>query len=134
MARSLITPPGRGLCPFYKRREPRRRLRIGDKTTSAARRRRIASPDSRTPARAASLNVHIRSHPMHASRSTVRLSCCLLAYALIASLLAPTSWPSVASSTASRAAVISRSDAPRRAGELLVRFGGGLTERGKDDI
>ena len=80
---------------------------------------------------------------MRTYRSTVRLVCCLLAYTLIASLLAPPSWssaaspaPSTAVGKAARGAAPgkARSDAPSRAGELLVRFSADLTERGKDDI
>jgi RHS repeat-associated protein len=86
---------------------------------------------------------HYRSYYMRDSRSTVRLICCLLAYVLIASLLTPPSWRSAASSTSPGAAGKvaravkpwgGRSDAPSRAGEVLVRFGVDVTERGKDDI
>jgi len=80
---------------------------------------------------------------MRASSSTTRLASCLLTYVLTASLLAPPSWRTAASTTAARptgkaaqtaAPGRSRGDAQSRAGELLVRFGVDVTERGKDDL
>lgn len=80
---------------------------------------------------------------MRAARPPVRLACCLLAYTLIASLLAPPSWLSAAAPAPARPAGKAsraiapgkaRGDAPSRGGELLVRFGAEVPERGRDDI
>ncbi len=79
---------------------------------------------------------------MHASHSTVRLACSLLACLLTASLLAPPSWMATASAAGSRpnskdaraALNVTRSEAPSRVGEVLVRFGVEVTERGREEI
>lgn len=78
------------------------------------------------------------------SRSRVRLLCCLLSYALLLPLLSSPAGTAVAESQPASpgageaakgaAAVTAQADAPRREGELLVRFGPVVTERGKDDI
>lgn len=72
---------------------------------------------------------------MRASRPLACLIRRLLAYVLLASLLAPASWPSAAAPFGVAApAPAPAAEAQSRPGELLVRFGAGLTERGRDDI
>ena len=75
--------------------------------------------------------------------TTRRLLSCLLSYTLLGALLAPPAWEAAASGGRARSAgrnavstalTRAQADAPRREGELLVRFGADMTERSKDEV
>lgn len=78
------------------------------------------------------------------SISLIRLLCHLLSYTLFLTLLPPPTWTAVAESgsvargfekaATGTATITVQADAPRREGELLVRFSANVTDRGKDDI